>query len=41
MRKHLRIADPKAVRAMVVEWFRERIDLGPVVAFAAKKTGRI
>ena len=38
MKKLLRIADPKALQATVVEWFRERIDLGPVVAFAAKKT---
>ena len=33
-----KLADPKALQAAVVEWFRERIDLGPVVAFAAKKT---
>ena len=38
MTRRFRIADPKAVRAAVVEWFRERIDLGPVVSFMAKKT---
>ena len=38
MTKRLRIADPEAVRAKVIEWFRERIDLGPVASFAAKKT---
>ena len=38
MKKRFPIADPKVIRATVVEWFRARIDLRPVVAFAAKKT---
>ena len=38
MKKRFRIADPEVIRATVVEWFRERIDLGPVVSFMAKKT---
>ena len=38
MRKRLKIPSPAEIRSNVVEWFRERIDLGPVLALAAKKT---
>ena len=38
MKKRRRIPSPEELRSNVALWFRERIDLGPVVALAAKKT---
>ncbi len=38
MKKRFRIPSPELLRANVVGWFRERIDIGPVVSLAAKKT---
>lgn len=38
MKKPLEKLKPEAIRAGVRDWFRERIDLGPVVALLNKKT---
>ena len=38
MKRRLRIPSPEVLRSNVVAWFRERIDLGPVVSLTAKKT---
>ncbi|NQT14355.1 MAG: cytochrome bc complex cytochrome b subunit, partial [Planctomycetes bacterium] len=38
MRKRFKIPSPEVIRSDVVRWFRERIDLQPVFALAAKKT---
>ena len=38
MKKRLRMPRPEELRSNVAEWFRQRIDLGPVVALMAKKT---
>jgi len=32
LKKRFKIPDPEVIRATVVEWFRERIDLGPVIS---------
>jgi cytochrome b6 len=38
LRKRFRIPDPEEIRSHIAQWFRERIDLGPVLALMAKKT---
>ncbi|MFH1264099.1 MAG: cytochrome bc complex cytochrome b subunit, partial [Planctomycetota bacterium] len=38
MKKRLKNLTPELLRAKAVSWFRERIDPGPVIALAAKKT---
>jgi cytochrome b6 len=38
LRKRFRIPDPEEIRSNIAQWFRQRIDLGPLLALMAKKT---
>lgn len=38
MKRRFKIPEPDVFRSNIAGWFRERIDLGPVLALAAKKT---
>jgi len=38
LKKRFKIPEPEVLRSNIAGWFRERIDLGPVLALAAKKT---